>query len=171
MTATDEILTAPSAIIMRVPDARDGLALNILVRDCPPLDENSVYCNLLQCAHFNETSVVADSPDGLLGCITGYLIPSCPDTLFVWQVAIAEQARGQGLATRMLRQILDRPICERVVCLETTVTESNKASMALFQGLAVKLQTKMTSETLFDQTEHFGGKHDSELLLRIGPIN
>jgi L-2,4-diaminobutyric acid acetyltransferase len=171
MTDTAEILAVTSSITMRKPNAGDGLALHSLVRDCPPLDENSVYCNLLQCAHFNETSVVADSPDGLLGCITGYLIPSCPDTLFVWQVAIDEQARGQGLATRMLRQILDRHICERVVCLETTVTEANKASMALFEGLAAKLQTKMTSEILFEQTEHFGGKHDSELLLRIGPFN
>ncbi|MFT5349454.1 MAG: L-2,4-diaminobutyric acid acetyltransferase [Gammaproteobacteria bacterium] len=171
MTDTAEILTVASASIMRKPSAGDGLALHSLVRDCPPLDENSVYCNLLQCAHFNETSVVADSPDGLLGFITGYLIPSRPDTLFVWQVAIDEQARGQGLATRMLKQILDRPICDSVVWLETTVTEVNKASMALFQGLAAKLQKKMTSEILFDQIEHFGGKHDSEFLLRIGPIN
>ena len=156
---------------MRKPNAGDGLALHSLVRDSPPLDENSVYCNLLQCAHFSETSIVADSPDKLLGFITGYLIPSRPDTLFVWQVAIDEQARGQGLATRMLKQMLDRPICKRIVWLETTVTEANKASMALFQGLAAKLQTKMTSAILFDQTEHFGGKHDSERLLRIGPIN
>jgi len=171
MTDTAEILNVEVAFKMRHPNAGDGLALHGLVQNCPPLDENSVYCNLLQCAHFNETSVVADSPDGIGGFISGYLIPARPDTMFVWQVAIDEQARGQGLATRMLKQILDRPICARVVWLETTVTEANKASMALFHGLAAKLDTQITSEILFDQTEHFGGMHDSELLLRIGPIS
>lgn len=156
---------------MREPNAGDGLPLHKLVQDCPPLDTNSVYCNLLQCAHFHETSVVAESPEGMVGFISGYIIPSQPDTLFIWQVAIGEAARGLGLATRMLRHILHRPSCESVDWLETTVTEANQASLALFRGLARKLQTKLTSEILFDCTKHFGGTHDSEHLLRIGPLN
>lgn len=171
MTNPTEVPNIVSTITLREPNAGDGLAVHKLVQDSPPLDVNSVYCNLLQCAHFNETSVVAQSPDRMVGFISGYFIPSQPDTLFVWQVAIGEQARGQGLATRMLRHILDRPICDSVDWLETTVTEANKASMALFQGLAKKMRTKLASEILFDRTDHFGGTHDSEYLLRIGPVS
>ena len=36
-------------IILRAPRADDGSAVNELIERCKPLDENSVYCNLLQC--------------------------------------------------------------------------------------------------------------------------
>ena len=39
---------------LRVPTAEDGSAIWELVRSCKPLDENSMYCNLLQCDHFAE---------------------------------------------------------------------------------------------------------------------
>ena len=162
---------ALTSIALRIPNAGDGEALHRLVQDSPPLDENSVYCNLLQCTHFAETSIVAASPGALVGFISGYLIPARPDTLFVWQVAVSAQARGLGLATRMLNQLLERSICAQVRWLETTITEANSASRALFQGLATKLDTALKSEIQFDQENHFGGKHDSEYLLRIGPIS
>src|SRR5690606_41246864 len=84
---------------LRVPRATDGYALNQLVKRCPPLDTNSVYCNLLQCTDFSATSIAAEHTDGeLVGFISGYCPPSRPDTLFIWQVAVDDRMRGQGLA-------------------------------------------------------------------------
>ena len=39
-------------LVFRQPTAEDGYPLNKLVENSPPLDPNSVYCNLLQCTHF-----------------------------------------------------------------------------------------------------------------------
>lgn len=155
----------------RAPVSQDGASVHKLISECPPLDTNSLYCNLLQCSHFSDTSVAVLLEDSLVGFISGYVIPERPDTLFVWQVAVSDKARGQGLAGRMIRHILERPVCEKVRWLETTVTPDNDASWGLFEGVARRLDTKLERSVLFDQQQHFNGSHDSEWLARIGPFN
>lgn len=156
-------------IKLRVPTAEDGMDLHQLVNDCPPLDPNSAYCNLLHCSHFASTGVAAELDGTLVGFISGYMVPSKPNTLFVWQVAVSEAGRGQGLAGRMLQDILKRnPQAEFI---ETTITKDNEASWALFKSQARKLEAELESEVFFDKEKHFKGVHDSEWLVRIGPFN
>lgn len=154
----------------RLPVPEDGASVHNLIAHCPPLDGNSLYCNLLQCTHFSDTSVAAEIDGELSGFISGYLIPQRPSTLFIWQVAVGESARGMGLANQMLKEILARPACAGVGQLETTITPDNKASWALFQGLARDLGAPVQSSVMFDQHRHFGGLHASEMLVCIGPF-
>ncbi|MFI8619720.1 diaminobutyrate acetyltransferase [Marinomonas sp. NPDC078689] len=155
---------------LKKTSALNGMEVNQLVADCAPLDTNSVYCNLLQCDHFSDTSVAAELDDALVGFISGYLLPAKTDTLFVWQVAVHESARGKGLAKKMLRDILSRPSCAGVRYLETTITRSNEGSWALFRSLAKQLNSPLNESVQFDKETHFKGKHDTEYLVRIGPF-
>lgn len=160
------------SIVLRSPTLEDGMAVFRLVEICPPLDMNSSYCNLLQCSHFANTSVAAQINGELVGFISGYAIPERPDTLFIWQVAVAEQARGLGLASRMLAHILARPHCADIAYLETSITKDNQASWALFKSLAKVLSADFQSSSgWMDKEAHFAGQHDSEVLVRIGPFN
>merc|ERR1711964_4784 len=81
-----------------------------------------------------ETGVAAEKEGDLVGFISGYIPPQQPETVFVWQVAVHEKGRGQGLAKRMLKEIVGRDACSNVTHLETTITEDNEASWALFKG-------------------------------------
>lgn len=156
---------------LRPATAEDGAALHALVRICPPLDQNSMYCNLLQCAHFGDTAVVAERDGKLMGAITGYCPPGRDDTLFVWQVATHPDMRGKGLARQMLNHLLARDSLIAVRFLETTVTPDNKPSMALFTALARERGTSLVRSPLFERDRHFHGNHDTEWLLRIGPMS
>jgi L-2,4-diaminobutyric acid acetyltransferase len=160
--------------VLRPPNPNDGASVFRLIGRCPPLDTNSMYCNLLQCTHFAGTSVAAvqtvNTNEELVGFISAYQIPEREDTLFIWQVAVDERARGIGLAGNMLKHILDRPQCDRITYLETTITESNKASWSLFRSLAKKLQTTLDRSVMFDRNKHLAGEHDTEYLARIGPL-
>lgn len=157
-------------IALREPRAEDGSAVYQLIANCPPLDTNSMYCNLLQCTHFSATSVAAELNGDLVGFISGYIQPDKPDTLFIWQVAVGEKARGQGLAGRMLKEILARPACEAVRFIETTITPDNQASWALFESLTNKLGTELKRSVMFERQQHFAGQHETEMLARIGPV-
>jgi L-2,4-diaminobutyric acid acetyltransferase len=106
----------------------------------------------------------------LVGFISGYVLPKKPDTLFIWQVAVGEKARGQGLASRMLRHILERDICKDVKYIETTITPDNRASWALFESLANKLNTQLNRSVMFDRQQHFAGQHETEMLVKVGPF-
>ena len=70
----------------------------------------------------------------------------------------------------MLKEIVGRDACSNVTHLETTITEDNEASWALFRSFARDLGAELTYHEHFEKETHFGGKHDSEFLLRIGPF-
>ncbi|MFP4157063.1 MAG: diaminobutyrate acetyltransferase [Opitutales bacterium] len=152
------------------PCAEDAYSVNQLIAQSPPLDTNSVYCNLLQCSHFADTSVIAKSGETIVGFISGYRLPSRPEVLFVWQVVVSSQARGQGLAGRMLQAQVDAGACTGVRYMETTITKDNAASRALFQKFADKNDAPLQENEFFDRERHFNGQHDSEYLIRIGPF-
>ena len=155
----------------RPPRKEDGARVYQLIASCPPLDTNSMYCNLLQCSHFSNTSVTAWDNRSLVGFISGYPLPERSDTLFVWQVAVSEQVRGKGVGSGMLKAILSRPDNPGFSFIETTITADNQASWSLFESLAKKLKAELNHSVLFDEQQHFRGQHDSEYLVRIGPFN
>jgi L-2,4-diaminobutyric acid acetyltransferase len=157
-------------IRFRPPVAEDGAALNELVTRCPPLDPNSVYCNLLQCTDFADTSIAADDNGRLIGFASGYRPPARPDTLFVWQVALDEQYRGRGIAKAMLVHLFERLQTQGVCCLETTISPGNRASEKLFRSLFRTLNLSCQTRLLFGRDRHFGGRHDDEVLYRAEPV-
>lgn len=142
-----------------------------LVSRCPPLDANSLYCNLLQCSHFAATSVLAEIGNGIAGWVSGYVRPDSPDCLFIWQVAVTPEARGAGLGRHMIREILQRDACRNVTRIESTITETNTASWALFQRLADELGAPLVRRTGFESHEHFAGRNPTESLVDIGPLH
>lgn len=164
-------VTEGGGIVFRAPDGSDGPAISALIAACPPLDGNSAYCNLLQCTDFADTCMVAEEGDQLVGWVSAYRPPACPDCLFVWQVAVAARARGQGLAQRLIRALLARPVAQGVCFITATITKDNRASWALFTGLAQALNADLERAVRFDRNTHFAGKHATEWQVRIGPLS
>ena len=152
---------------LREPRAEDGADIWELVRDCKPLDENSMYCNLIQCDHFRDTCVVAELDGEIVGWISGHILPRDPATLFVWQVAVSKKARGMGLGGKMLSDILDREICEGVSQVQTTITDDNDASWGLFRKFARVNGGDIDSEPHFTKARHFRDLHETENMVTI----
>ncbi|NOH96661.1 diaminobutyrate acetyltransferase [Vibrio sp. 99-70-13A1] len=156
--------------IFSEPSAEDGDDVFSLIAACPPLDVNSSYCNFLQSSHFSRTCIIARSNGEIAGFISGYRKPDDPNTLFVWQVAVSPRFRGKGLAFKMLSELLNRDLLNTVTAVETTITEDNAASWALFKKLDAQNDQQGVVSTFLDEKTHFKGKHDTEYLYRI-PLN
>jgi len=157
-------------IVLRKPVKADGPAVTDLIAECPPLDENSRYCNLLQCTDFTETCVLAEAESGLLGWISGYIPPRTPESLFIWQVAVHADGRGQGLGKRMLRELLNREAARDCRYLRTTITRDNDASWGLFGSFAKELDTELDHRVHFCREKHFDSQSKTEHELTIGPF-
>lgn len=155
-------------VTLHEPTKEDGAPLNLFVRINPPLDMNSVYCNMLQCSHFSETSIIAKKNDEIIGYVIGYRLPKNPCVYFLWQVGVGSEGRGLGLATRMIQAILARESCKGVTELQTTVTPSNEPSRRLFASFARKEGAEISEEPYFS-SEQLGGK-EAEHMFRIRPL-
>jgi L-2,4-diaminobutyric acid acetyltransferase len=150
------------------PVVADGVACWRLAVDSGVLDVNSRYAYLLWFRDFAGTSVIARHADDVIGFVTGFRRPEEPSTLVVWQVAVAEAARGRGIAGAMLDALVDR--VDGVDHLEATVTPSNRASLALFTAFADRYGAAVRRSELFG-SDLLGPAHEPEILLRIGAIS
>jgi len=164
----DDLPRAP--LTFRAPTSEDGADVWDLIRKSGPLDENSMYCNIVQCDHFADTCVIAELDGVIVGWISAFIPPDAPDTLFVWQVAVGESARGRGVAKKMLTELLDRPVCAEVTQLKTTITADNDASWALFNSFAENMDAELDHEPHYEEDAHFGGKHATEYMVTISDI-
>lgn len=159
------------AVRLRAPRDTDGAAIWALIKAQPSLDDNSLYCNLLQSTHFSGTCALAEEGGKIVGWVSGYIPPEQPDTLFIWQVCVDPVAQGQGLGRRLIADILSRPACRHVTMLECTITKDNDASWALFNSIARRFGAQLQQVEHFSRDAHFADQHDSEYAVRIGPFD
>ncbi|MGE0407848.1 MAG: diaminobutyrate acetyltransferase [Amphiplicatus sp.] len=158
-----------ASLSFRRPAKADGEKIRRLIKSCPPLDENSLYCTFLQCTHFADSCVVAERSGEIVGWVSGYFLPDDPQTLFIWQVAVAPSARGLGLGKEMIVALLSAG-GQQAGRLQTTITPSNKASWAVFASLARALNAPMSEEAFLDREADFNGRQETERLVTIGPF-
>jgi L-2,4-diaminobutyric acid acetyltransferase len=149
------------------PSLSDGVACWRLAAASGVLDVNSRYAYLLWCRDFAATSAVARRGEDVLGFVTGFRRPEELSTLVVWQVAVADEARGRGVAGAMLDAVFDG--APDVDHLEATITPDNQGSIALFTRFAERRGAPVQRRELFG-ADLLGADHEPELLFRIGPV-
>ncbi|MBN68206.1 diaminobutyrate acetyltransferase [Gimesia chilikensis] len=158
-------------LIFREPRVEDALAISRLIKRCPPLDVNSTYATMLLCRDFHDTCVVVEQDSEVLAFLSAYRPPQRENTIFIWQAAVDSRLRSQGVASRMLDDLLSRESLADVNHLETTITPSNQSSQKLFRSLAKRLNTECRSvegfpAALFGEVE----EHEAEDLYQLGPF-
>jgi L-2,4-diaminobutyric acid acetyltransferase len=160
--------TTPRRVLTRPPTPEDAASASELIRKAGTLELNTTYAYLLLCSHFAETSAVAVCGEDLVGCAFGYRIPQRPQTLFLWQIGVDASMRRQGVARRLLDELLDRSELADVKCIETTVAPSNLPSRKLFEGWAKNRQLEIESVDVLGSSL-FGseGSHEPEEILRL----
>jgi L-2,4-diaminobutyric acid acetyltransferase len=149
--------------------AQDGAAMHQMAGLCG-LDQNSLYYYLLFGKYFAKTSAVARINGQMAGFVTGFAAPEKPDTLFIWQVGVGSDFRGQGLARQMILYLITSPTAS-FKYLEATVNPSNKASQALFGSVAEHLGAGFKfEEQIFSENDFLPAVHEAERLFHIGPF-
>ncbi|HHQ69782.1 MAG TPA: diaminobutyrate acetyltransferase [Halothiobacillaceae bacterium] len=153
-------------ITYREPRQEDGGRIHQLVERAGTLDLNSAYLYFLLADHFRSTCAVAEDKEQLLGFVTAYIRPDRPDTLFVWQIGVDAAARGQGVASGLLKNLQDRPWFSDLRAIDLTISPDNQASQALFTRWAEKLGCPITRQPYLSSAL-LGGDHQPEDLYRI----
>ncbi|WP_062064471.1 GNAT family N-acetyltransferase [Cellvibrio sp. OA-2007] len=167
MNARNDLLL--DNIQFRHPLTSDGDALQALLATTPVLDGNSVQCTLLQCGHFAKTSVAAFWQGQLVGFVSAYYPPTEPQTLFVWQVVVAQEVRHLGLGKTMLHWLVDQPACAQALRLVTAIGIKNSISWSMFDGFARDIGA-LPIKSFVTPITSSPAQQPEEYLLRIAPL-
>ncbi|GAK40803.1 diaminobutyrate acetyltransferase [Paenibacillus urinalis] len=158
-------------VTYRQPAAEDGSRIWELIRGTGSLDLNSPYCYMMLGDYFKDTCIVAEDDENIVGFISAFRSPRNPETLFVWQVAVASSHRRQGIAKSMLTRLLKHRTMQGVRFIEATVSPSNMASRRLFLSFAEEKSIPSTVTVGYGK-ELFPNEsiHEDEPLFVIGPF-
>ncbi len=157
-------------MVIRRPALSDGVRMFDLIQASENLDKNSLYMYLLLCRDFSSTCRIAEIDSRLAGLVTAYLPSHQPKLVFVWQVAVAKEFRGRGVALTMLTDLVAGLAASDPWLLQTTITPSNTASQRLFEALARKFHAPISSTDGFHRNLFEPYQHETESLYTIGPI-
>jgi len=173
LSMTDsEVLLDADGVAIRTALEGDGALLWTLARDSGGIDLNSPYAYMMQCRNFKNTCMVAEVFGAPAGFVTAHRVSGRTDVLFVWQVAVLREFRGLGIAHRLLAGLVEQAACLGVRKLEATVTQSNKASEALFTAFAKARGAKLDIRAGFVETDFpEDERHEAERLFTIQPIH
>lgn len=153
----------------RHPGPHDAMPIWHLIGEISGLERNTCYAYLLLCSHFAEGSLVATHEGKPIGFVLGYGPPKDPDTMFVWQIGVHQNMRGQGLAGALLSRFAELHQYRECNFLEATVGSRNEASQALFQSFA-RRRGVSSSQCAGFPAYLFPDAHEDEDLYRIGPL-
>ena len=67
----------------------------------------------------------------------------------------------------MIEALMARKVSSNIRFIETTITEDNAGSWALFKKVDRLYGTGGQRSVFLDEQEHFNGEHDTEYLFRI----
>lgn len=150
-------------VVLRPPIPLDGMALWDLAGRCG-LDLNSPYAYVMWARYHASSSVVAVGDEGQpVGFLTGFAIPEAPSGVFVWQIGVDPQRRGERIGAQLLDRVVEQTGATTV---EATVTPDNAASTALFEAFAERHGSEVLRMPCFDEDLLPPG-HEPELLFRI----
>lgn len=167
-----ETMLDADGVAVRTALRSDGALLWSLAREAGGVDLNSPYAYMMTCRNFTETCVVAEVFGQPAGFVTAHRLPSRPDTLFVWQVAVLKEFRGLGIARAMLDALVTQPAAAGVRTVEATVTPTNAASEKLFNAFAKGRGATLKIGAGFRKDDFpEGAAHEAERLFTIEPIH
>lgn len=161
-----------ASVTLRKPSVEDGASIWKLVKESGVLDVNSSYSYLMLCKFFPDTCAIAEEDGKAVGFVTGFRPPTEPDALFVWQIAVDASQRGRGLASTLIKELLDRESARDIKYVTATISPSNIPSRALFKRLAADFNTNIVEsaeEGILEDVFPEGG-HEAEHLFRVGPL-
>ncbi|KOR89273.1 diaminobutyrate acetyltransferase [Paenibacillus solani] len=155
------------ALQFRKPSAEDGSRVWRLIKETAVLDLNSSYCYIMLCDLFKETCAVAEQNGELVGFVSAFQPSERKNTLFIWQIAVAESERGQGVGLSLLKQLLEREENAGIRTIEATVSTSNIPSRSLFAHLAKDLGSSYEEGNGYSAHLFPGNAHEDENWIRI----
>lgn len=131
----------------------DFIQVNKLAGQIKGIVQHPEHVYKIMADHFGDTFFIArekntKDKDQILGFMLGFVSRKIAGSLFVWQIAISEQAQGKRIGSKLLEHTIDYATqstdCKSVLA---TVEVENIASQKLFEKMNFKIISKnFTSE-------------------------
>jgi len=135
-------------IIIDSHKGTDFLKIHRLAGEIENIVQHPGHVYKIMADHFGDTFFIAreeneDNDTEILGFMMGFMSFQMKGELFIWQIAVSENAQGKGIGSKLLQHTIDYAIkandCDAVIA---TVETGNKPSQKLFERSGFKIDSQ-----------------------------
>ena len=138
-------------INIRNPKESEFEKIYNFVSRCKPLESYGDHFYRIMLRYFNNTCLIAEEENNILGFILGVISQTDPKSYFLWQIGVNPEVQGQGIGRKMLEHIEIELKRKNINRIELTIDPENKASQKLFEKNGYSIISKPQEETFVVQ--------------------
>ncbi len=154
-------------LTIRPMRTEDVAAVQAFVSTCPPLGVHTAFTYWVLSQYSSTFSFVAESDGRLCGLLTALATDRLDPGLYLWQLGVSEELRGQGVAGRLLSQLAQAMPPAGVTSFDVSISPENEASRRTFQGFARTVGAAWEVVGRSRVVDLFFGHDDSETIHRL----
>ncbi len=153
--------------VLRLPVPEDAEKLSTITPQTGQDLAGDLIGELAEFDCYRKTSVVAELDGQPVGVALAYIPPYDPETLFIWQLTLAEHEQDKGLASLMLGQLIRREACVGVTRVQTTISADNEPAWSLFRRFARWQRSRLDIRPFITQALDPHRRHEGENMVTI----
>lgn len=123
---------------IRSLESRDIGAVRELIDYCKPLDLHTPFTYWILSEYFNNTCLVLEDEDVIVGYTGGMKSSSMKGVFYLWQIGLMPDYRGKGYFSILLDKIIEEVKSLNCNFLEFSVLSDNYQSINAFSNYAKK---------------------------------
>jgi len=123
---------------IRSLESRDIAAVRELIDYCKPLDLHTPFTYWILSEYFNNTCLVLEDEDIIVGYTGGMKSSSMEGVFYLWQIGLMPDYRGKGYFSMLLDKIIEKVKSLNCNYLEFSVLSDNYQSINAFSNYAKK---------------------------------
>jgi len=108
------------------------------VKHSKPLDLHTAFTYWTLFKYFGDTCFVLEKKGRIIGFISGLLSSNQPNTLYLWQIGIDPDYRGNRYAEILLKRVVEAARAKDCKGLQITIAPENRSSYRLFSRFALE---------------------------------
>ena len=124
---------------LRSVKGSDANLLHHLALSCPPLDVHTNYTYWVVAEYFGEGCYILEEDNESIGYI---MTIQTKDEIFVWQIGILDEFRGQGYSSLLIEKVISNAILTKRD-VYVTIAKDNIVSFSAFSSVVKKSGLKM----------------------------
>lgn len=113
------------------------------VESCPPLDLHTPFTYWVTLRYWGRHCFVATMADRIVGYASAIGSGGGDDVLYLWQIGVASELRGRGLAQRLIESVADVGRESGFQVLQVSIAPDNEASLRAFRRFAASRERSL----------------------------
>lgn len=142
---------------LRPCTAEDVDEVRRFVASCAPLEVHTAFTYWVTFEHWGDFCFVLLKEDRITGYVSAIGSGRHRDTIYLWQIGVAEELRHRGMAQHLISAVVGAAVAKGYRTAQVSIAKDNEASRRAFERYATSRGNRFTAMKEISLRDSFSG--------------